>query len=506
MILKLFDVNGEAGSTRPKVIMVCGPKGSGKSTFTRLLINAFIARSQGSSEAALLDLDPGQPEYSPPGNISLLRLKSYILGPPYTHPLVPDGSEDVLIRAHHINGISPRDDPFHYIHCATDLYIRYQEMTAAKPSCPLVINCCGWNTGSGLEILEELIRVSRPTDVVYMSTKGPEDVTEVLQTAASQTRSLFYTLTSQSGEVTLRTGADLRTMQTLSYFHCDEAENGLLRWNASPIHTMKPMHLHWAGPEQAFFGIMILGDEIPIELLADLIDGSVLGVVAVEDDSALPEDALAFYDSERDPLTQPEVPDADAMDLVAIEVDIPATSTTGILEQTSEPPTHPRPSFKTKPSLRRSKVGLPYLFTGSSTCTPLDPSKTHCIGQIFIRSSHNRTQTLQVITPIPHSTFAHHQQIGTKLVLVRGKLDQPNWAYEEECRAGLSINTERARWRKYRDQGLVQDSGDELSPVDFDVEMWAERAPWVTLEKTERHRRDRVWRVRRNLETGSGSK
>ena len=503
MVLKLLDVNGDARNTRPKVIMVCGPKGSGKSTFTRLLTNAFIARSQASSNAALLDLDPGQPEYSPPGNISLLRLKSYNLGPPYTHPLVPDGAEDLLIRAHHINGNSPRDDPCHYIHCATDLYNRYQEMPSVKSSCPLVINCCGWITGSGLEILEELIRTFRPTDVVYMSTKGPEDVTEVLQIAADQTRSLFHTLPSQSGEATSISGADLRTMQTLSYFHSDEAENGLLRWNASPIHTMKPINLHWAGPDQAFFGIMILGDELPIELLADLIDGSVLGVVAVEDDSALPEDALAIYDTERDLSTLPEVLNADAMDL-AVDIDLPAASTNGISRQTPEPPNSASPLLKLKPSLRRSKAGLPYLFTGSGTCTPLSPSKTHCIGQIFIRSIHNRTQTLQVITPIPHSTFAHHLQMGTKLILVRSKLDQPNWAYEEECRAGLSINRERARWRRYRDEGLVQDSTDELSPVDFDVEMWAERAPWVTLERTERHRRDRVWKVRRNLETGNG--
>ena len=495
--------------------MVCGPKGSGKSTLVRLLTNDFLSKSSSSSGVALLDLDPGQPEYSPPGDVSLVHLKSYNLGPPYIHPLIPEGSENNVIRAHHIGANSPRDDPYHYVQCAVELHTRYQHMLSGHPSCPLIINCCGWIQGTGLEILEQFVLTMRPTDVIYMSKTGPEEVMDVLQLAVDRIRSSLHTLSSQPSDVALRTAADLRTMQTLSYFHTDHSENSLLWWDPSPIHTKRPLVFQYAGPYQTILGIMILGAEIPFELLGDLMNGSVLGVVAVEHDSALPEDVLKACNEFDQRPPNPRGRNIDTMGLEGDGVSSPdqynrdKLSNQGFeeledvngeqLSDATEPHTPKNPA---KPTIRRTKDGLPYFFTGFGTCVPLDPSRSHCIGQVLIRAIDKQSQQLQVITPIPPATLRRYRELGIKLMLVRGKLDIPAWAYEEECVAGTAAQKERSRWRRHREAGEVEDSEDGMSDLDdFDVEAWAQRTPWMSVVKKTKDRKDRVWKVRKNLKT-----
>ncbi|MCJ1432518.1 Polynucleotide 5'-hydroxyl-kinase grc3 [Xylographa pallens] len=511
MILRLTDP-----SINPsRAIIVCGPKGAGKSTLSRLLTNELILKSPSGSGVCLLDLDPGQPEYSPPGDVSLVHLKSYNFGPPYTHPTIADGSEDILVRAHHVGGITPRDDPYHYTQCILDLYSAYRRIIQNQPQIPLVINSCGWVFGAGLDLLEELIRSMVLTDVVYMSETGPADVADTLNEAAHCTGASFYTLPSQSSTSTATTATDLRTMQTLSYFHLDEPERGTLRWNPASINTVEPTNIYYTGPQQNILGIMILGDEMTTTYLAGLINGSVLGVVVIEDDSAIPDDALAEYQhainntaihtqDTREPLgsaekhtTSPRAMSPVAKPLEGSTEQPPSVSVLPPIDSHA-----PAASHQPKPSIRRSKEGIPQLFSGHGSNIPLDAAKTRCIGHVLIRGIDSRSNVLQAITPIPAATFATYREQGTKIVLVRGKLDMPTWAYEEECIEALTAQDERARWRKRRAAGEVQDSegysGGSEWESDFDVEAWAERQPWVSVAPREKRRRDRVGRVRRN--------
>lgn len=48
----------------PVVAAVCGSKGTGKSTFSRLLLNSLL---NACSQVAWLDTDCGQPEFTVPG-------------------------------------------------------------------------------------------------------------------------------------------------------------------------------------------------------------------------------------------------------------------------------------------------------------------------------------------------------------------------------------------------------------------------------------------------------
>ena len=498
--------------------MICGPKGSGKSSYTRLLVNGALSRGTASHGVALLDIDPGQPEYSPPGNVALVHLRTYNLGPPFSHPTIPNGSKDAIVRAHHVGAITPRDDPYHYTQCVVDLFRRYQELLFTHPSCSLIINCCGWILGSGLEILVDLIRSLPTTDVVYMSTTGPGEVLDVLQQAAKDSNTTLHCLPSQPYQIGTRTAADLRLMQTLSYFHLDEAENGMCHWDPSPIHTMEPMSLNYAGPKQDILGIMILGEEINTDFIADVIDGSVLGLCVIEHESALPEDCFQGNGS---------VLETSGYSIDNIDNDIGKVA--GEKHQMNEinvDSARPEQRSKTetsgiqaeyqtqsqqKPSIQRTKEDLPYLFTGVGSCIPLDPIKTRCIGQVLVRGIDKQNKILQVITPLPEATLDQYRNKGLKLVLVRGKLDIPAWAYQEEYVAAMAERAERARWRKHKHEATTEsmsEADSESEEEAFDVEAWVRRTPWVTVAQKGRHRRDRVWKVRRNLQTrdrGSGA-
>jgi len=76
--------------------MICGPKASGKSTLAKVLTNRLLSESISRSRSnnqklpgvAILDLDPGQPEYSTPGQLSLVHIHEYNFGPVSTLTLI----------------------------------------------------------------------------------------------------------------------------------------------------------------------------------------------------------------------------------------------------------------------------------------------------------------------------------------------------------------------------------------------------------------------------------
>lgn len=108
---------------RPRTVLVCGPKSSGKSTFSRLLANRLMTdeaclRAGASPGIALLDLDPGQPEFSPPGVVSLIHVMEPNLAPPFCHPL--HNTKNIL-RSHAIASVTPAMNPEHYLECSLDL-------------------------------------------------------------------------------------------------------------------------------------------------------------------------------------------------------------------------------------------------------------------------------------------------------------------------------------------------------------------------------------------------
>lgn len=68
-------------------VLLCGGKSVGKSSMLRYLCNRLLATY---TKVLVLDLDPGQPEFTVPGCISATIVEEPLLGPNYTHLKKPE--------------------------------------------------------------------------------------------------------------------------------------------------------------------------------------------------------------------------------------------------------------------------------------------------------------------------------------------------------------------------------------------------------------------------------
>ncbi|XP_030625442.1 polynucleotide 5'-hydroxyl-kinase NOL9 [Chanos chanos] len=138
---------------RCPVILVCGAKNSGKSTFVRHLINSLLNHT---ASVDYLECDLGQTEFTPPGCLSLITVTEPLLGPPFTHQQDPEhmvfyGQPDC------------QSDLDRYLDSLKSLWRYYSGEN------PVIINTMGWVKGHGFQVLVDLIRFFSVTHVVQLS-------------------------------------------------------------------------------------------------------------------------------------------------------------------------------------------------------------------------------------------------------------------------------------------------------------------------------------------------
>lgn len=302
-LTKLVKDGADSRDTRHPRFLVCGPKGAGKSTFARLLLNSLSSASAVSKhdiKPGFLDLDPGQPEFSPAGILSLSAHSQPVFGPSLTHCSMTD-----LSKAIHFGFISPRDATSDYTKYTEILenYFRTDMLASVESglkgvaqdsndieinddndedemedeieendeidigSCPhriqaqmpLIINTSGWVKGDGIRILKRIIEICNPDIIVYI---GPSLAHPGQTDLTSDLASVLYDAVGvdQKGRVNSRlkmlqpfsppdgsdkqlklasrfVAADLRNAQTMAYFHSTGPDS----WDFSrTLTSMKP--------------------------------------------------------------------------------------------------------------------------------------------------------------------------------------------------------------------------------------------------------------------------
>ncbi|KAM9445313.1 polynucleotide 5'-hydroxyl-kinase NOL9 isoform 1-T4 [Clarias gariepinus] len=143
----------EGDYDRCPVILVCGAKNSGKSTFNRHLINSLLNLT---ASVEYLECDLGQTEFTPPGCLSLITVTEPLLGPPFTHQREPE----------HMVFYGQADcqaDLDRYLDSLKSLWRHYSGEN------PVIINTMGWVKGHGFQVLVDLIRLFSVTHVVQLS-------------------------------------------------------------------------------------------------------------------------------------------------------------------------------------------------------------------------------------------------------------------------------------------------------------------------------------------------
>ncbi|KAI6777939.1 Polynucleotide 5'-hydroxyl-kinase-like protein [Emericellopsis cladophorae] len=429
--------------------LVCGPKSAGKSTFSKILANRLITRSgeKGLVDkgVALLDLDPGQSEYALPGTISLVHVKEPNLSASFTHPSFANAASQI-VRCHTIASVSPASDPDLYRAATFDLYATY---AASLKGVPLIINTPGWILGTGLELLEDIIRHTTPDEVIYMSELGPADTVDSLRAATVKN---FRTLPSQPSEFTARTGAHLRAMQTMSYFHLrPTSDPGRLSWNPSPLSQHPPLELRYAGSKGGIKGILCYNYEPPADLLASSINGMVLAVVVTGDRKAYGE-------------------------LVS--------------------------SASADITISESPEGIPFIQNQNDAS--LDPRYSKTIGLVLVRGIDPARKVLQLLTPMSLDQIHTAMDLNQDLVLVHGKFDAPSWAYTEDL-YHQSGDDDATTHLQIEDQDTDEDVSDR-EPEDVTEATDVGQVPWVEILRGHEKRPvgSKVWRVRRDLGRQNG--
>ncbi|KAF3067364.1 Polynucleotide 5'-hydroxyl-kinase GRC3 [Daldinia childiae] len=477
-IAKLVDI----ASSKPSSFMITGPKSSGKSTFGKLLANRLITDQSSSSKrrvhrgVAVLDLDPGQPEYCVAGQVALVFLTEPVFSPSFCRPL--PCPELQIIRSHALASISPASDPELYLEAAMDLMTHYRNVLGRYP---LIINTPGWIQGTGLDLLTSLITSSRPTEVLYMSESGPAEVVEALQESCRTTT--FSTLPSQASQLASRTAAHLRSMQTMSYFHAESQSSSVdghwVRWNNKPLITVPPWQVSYKGPERGIFGIMCYDYQTPMDLLADSVNGTIVAVVGIEN-------AQAFrHREEHDMLSNDTT--SDTMDIDRVE-DGPQKSMSSSFLALA------RDVIITTPE------GIPFIDTTNGIT--LNPKFSHSLGLALVRGIDVKNGVLQLLTPLGPEKIEEITSRGGEIVLVSGKFDTPSWAYTEELYYRAH---EEADDGEDADEttNTNDDAGDisEAENVDLAGSTDTTLVPWVEVLHGNQKRGigSKVWRVRRDL-------
>ncbi|XP_072304934.1 polynucleotide 5'-hydroxyl-kinase NOL9 [Eucyclogobius newberryi] len=148
------------GDMDGSVILVCGAKNVGKSTFIRILINTLLNHT-GSVE--YLEGDLGQTEFTPPGCLCLTTVSEPLLGPPFTHQRTPE-------HMIYYGQSSCESDLDRYLEALKSLWHRLPPSREG----PLIINTMGWVKGFGLQLLVDMLRFFPVSHVVQLGHSGTQ--------------------------------------------------------------------------------------------------------------------------------------------------------------------------------------------------------------------------------------------------------------------------------------------------------------------------------------------
>ena len=153
------------------IVVVCGSKNTGKSSFCRYLVNSLL---NAHDSVLYMDTDCGQPEYTPPGLVSLFEVREAMLEPTYmTRYRRP-------VASYFIGDTSPGSDPELYERSVGALLERSRGLEPVggrntdsdspgdghvcgrrrrqRQRRVMVVNTHGWVQGLGLDVLCRFLR------------------------------------------------------------------------------------------------------------------------------------------------------------------------------------------------------------------------------------------------------------------------------------------------------------------------------------------------------------
>ncbi|XP_047518226.1 polynucleotide 5'-hydroxyl-kinase NOL9 [Pieris napi] len=153
------------------IAIACGGKGSGKSTFMRYYVNRLLQQGP----VLVIDLDPGQSEFTVAGNVSATIVDKPIFGPSFTHLKKPNMCLNIGI-------ISTMDNIQRYVN-AVKCVISYSRDNFSM--IPWVINTMGMTNAVGLKFMALIITLAQPDFVLQYDSRNAKKCFDTRLTAAN---------------------------------------------------------------------------------------------------------------------------------------------------------------------------------------------------------------------------------------------------------------------------------------------------------------------------------
>ena len=272
--------------------LVCGPRNAGKSSFCRQLVNSLL---NSNPVVAYLEGDCGQPEFTPPGSVSLVFVDSVVVGPPFMHPRRP-------VRACFVGDTTPKTDPALYLSSVEDLVGWYSNEGRAalarhlastgrrggEELAPLVINTPGWVKGLGFEVLDRLVRRVRPKHLVQLTTGTARDLPSPAESGWEELGLAVRLPPAHShGPPSGVSAADTRSLMWLSFCHQCSGTALDLRGTLAQLHSKAAAGLCRTPPFRASLGSLTVMSPSPLEfpssLLPAVLNASLVGLARKED-------------------------------------------------------------------------------------------------------------------------------------------------------------------------------------------------------------------------------
>ncbi|KAF1811267.1 hypothetical protein P152DRAFT_67348 [Eremomyces bilateralis CBS 781.70] len=367
------------GNARYPVVLICGGQLGQNSLFAQILTNNILSRQEDEDRVVMfLDLDPIHPDYGPPGQVSLVMVRSMNFGPPFIHAHPGVGDQNTVIYSHAIPKYAARDDPDQLLSCAKHLYKMYvalkdgSESTwgPSKPSIlPLVIKTPTCFRAYGEQALTSLLLHFSPV-LTHWYSVGPFPYFDDYKPALKIPEVKLDGLTFANG--LLLTSETLFEMQQQAYFHAEQTLSAHKKWNCEPLSLAAPYTVPYTGNQPGFLAIHLSGDFRWPHRLHDILNGAIVAITIIQDLEKFPTARI----------------------------------------KSSEP------------------SGIPYLAPDSlGIHPPLDPHNSSTIGFGYVQSVRHAECALDIVTPIARDIM--EKLPHDRIVLQVGLVPAPGWAYLE---------------------------------------------------------------------------
>ncbi|XP_015184812.1 PREDICTED: polynucleotide 5'-hydroxyl-kinase NOL9-like [Polistes dominula] len=173
--------------------LIAGGKSVGKSTTVRYLINTLLSIT---GMVALVDVDLGQSECTPPGNVSYSLIKEPLAGPNFTHLLTP-------VYQLYIGDVNVTRCITRYIECLK-LLASNLLLCPTLSRLPIVINTMGFTEGIGWDLVVFTIKLFQPSFIVQiMSEKTKNNYANLLSSDIINSQTLAGFSWSENIEVNI---------------------------------------------------------------------------------------------------------------------------------------------------------------------------------------------------------------------------------------------------------------------------------------------------------------